>query len=197
MGRAWPVRAVRILKLEAPSIVAGLSLIFLALVTSYFQRRALLPLIVDSIEEGSFLRVAVFILANNLLTGLMFFLVTSYVFGISIPVSLKRCATIWTKDCILPGAMSERRRLVAMVSFLILYVGFTVKTAQVLGLETLRDLARSLAYAYTRTYGLLETLGYALLALSPSTNRGSLALALVGVLCIILGALVEAHFLTV
>ncbi|MCE4613131.1 MAG: hypothetical protein F7C07_04800 [Desulfurococcales archaeon] len=195
MGRAWLARAVRILKLEAPSIVAGFSLIFLVFVVGFFQKRVLLPLIIDSIGGGSLLQVAMLILANNLLTGFLFFLVASYIFGIGIPVSMKRCTAVWTKECTLVVLMNNHRLLVATASFLAMFAGSNIRTVQVLGVESFGEAAFLLANAFIRAYGLLETLGYAMLALSPSMNRGSLSLALAGALCIVLGALIEAYFL--
>ncbi len=157
-------------------------------------QRVLLGVLFDAIASGSWLLTATSIASINSIAAVILALSSHTLFNVIAPTHMARCSVAPTPDCRLTDLTIRFKTLVALAILPILILALLAGSMVRLGLQaTPSTLLSSLAYGVYNIYGVLELAGYTIAYTTPLVGgtRAKIALALLAITMITLGALVE------
>jgi hypothetical protein len=157
-------------------------------------QRVLLGVLFDAIASGSWLLTATSIASINSIAAVILALSSHTLFNVIAPTHMARCSEAPAPDCRLTGLTLRFKTLVALAILPILILALLAGSMVRLGLQaTPSTLLSSLAYGVYNIYGVLELAGYTIAYTTPLVEgtRAKVALALLAITMITLGALIE------
>jgi len=157
-------------------------------------QRVLLGVLFDAIASGSWLLTVTSIASINSIAAVILALSSHTLFNVIAPTHMARCSLAPAPDCMLTDLTLRFKTLVALAILPILILALLAGSMARLGLQaTPSTLLSSLAYGVYNIYGVLELAGYTIAYTTPLVEgtRAKIALALLAITMITLGALVE------
>jgi hypothetical protein len=157
-------------------------------------QRILLEVLFDAIASGSWLLTATSIASINSIAAVILALSSHTLFNVIAPTHMARCSVAPAPDCMLTDLTLRFKTLVALAILPILILALLAGSMVRLGLQaTPSTLLSSLAYGVYNIYGVLELAGYIIAYTTPLVEgtRAKIALALLAITMITLGALIE------
>ncbi len=157
-------------------------------------QRVLLGVLFDAIASGSWLLTATSIASINSIAAVILALSSHTLFNVIASTHMARCSVAPAPDCRLTELTVRFKTLVALAILPILILALLAGSMVRLGLQAIPStLLSSLAYGVYNIYGVLELAGYTTAYTTPLVGgiRAKIALALLAITMITLGALVE------
>jgi hypothetical protein len=157
-------------------------------------QRVLLGVLFDAIASGSWLLTATSIASINSIAAVILALSSHTLFNVIASTHMARCSLAPAPDCRLTELTVRFKTLVALAILPILILALLAGSMVRLGLQaTPSTLLSSLAYGVYNIYGVLELAGYTTAYTTPLVEgtRAKIALALLAITMITLGALIE------
>ena len=157
-------------------------------------QRILLGVLFDAIASGSWLLTATSIASINSIAAAILALSSHTLFNVIASTHMARCSLASAPDCRLTELTVRFKTLVALAILPILILALLAGSMVRLDLQvTPSTLLSSLAYGVYNIYGVLELAGYTTAYTTPLVGdiRAKIALALLAITMITLGALVE------
>ncbi len=157
-------------------------------------QRVLLGVLFNAIASGSWLLTATSIASINSIVAVILALSSHTLFNVIVSTHMARCSLAPAPDCRLTELTVRFKTLVALAILPILILALLAGSMVRLGLQaTPSTLLSSLAYGVYNIYGVLELAGYTIAYTTPLVGgiRAKIALALLAITMITLGALVE------
>jgi hypothetical protein len=157
-------------------------------------QRVLLGVLFDAIASGSWLLTTTSIASINSIAAVILALSSHTLFNVIASTHMARCSVAPAPNCRLTELTLRFKTLVALAILPILILALLAGSMVRLGLQaTPSTLLSSLAYGVYNIYGVLELAGYTIAYTTPIVGgtRAKIALALLAITMITLGAIVE------